>query len=132
MMEEFEELKDKYSKLVEMEDSDLPLSPAEHMDSDRVFNVEDYWINLYKKSGPYKKLAKFFINMMLIPHSNSFTERVFSIVKHTKTDLRNLLDVSTVSAIVQIKTYYSEDEMLEIDEDHFFCYRHSIKEYEKE
>ena len=109
----------------------LPISPAEQTHSNGIFNVEDYWISLYKTSVSYKKLAKFFINLMLIPNSNAYTERVFSMVKHTKTDLRNLLEVTTVSTMMQIKTYYEENEILQVDEDNMFCYNHAIKDIEK-
>ena len=75
------------------------------------------------------KLSRFAINLLLIPHSNVYVERVFSKVNLIKTDLRNLLDVSTVSSIIKIKTFYeNEDKLFEPTSDHYMCYKHWIKD----
>ena len=68
---------------------------------------------------------------MIIPHSNVYVERSFSHVNLIKTDLRNLLDITTVSSIMKIKSFYQnegDDYMFEPTEDHFICYKHWIKE----
>ncbi len=44
----------------------------------------------------------------MIQHSNTYIERQFSQVKLIKNDKRNLLEVTTVSSILKIKTYYDE------------------------
>ena len=51
------------------------------------------------------ELAKFFLDFMAIHHPNCFVERMFSQVNLIKTSQRNLLDVSSVSSILKIKSY---------------------------
>ena len=50
------------------------------------------------------KLAEFFINILLIPYSNFFVERMYSLI--------------TISTIFQIKSYYDEEDVFEPNEDH--------------
>ena len=58
-----------------------------------------------------------------------YVERVFSKVNFIKTDLRNLLDVSTVSSIIKMKIFYeNEDKLFEPTLDHYMCYKHWIKD----
>ena len=40
--------------------------------------------------------------------------------KIIKNPIRNTLDVDTVSSLLQIKSYYNEEEQFEPDEDHYF------------
>ena len=69
------------------------------------------------------------INLTLIPHSNCFVERMFSHVSNIKTEIRNGLDVATVSSLLKIKSFYLNDENLfEPTEDHYSLYRNYIKE----
>ena len=66
------------------------------------------------------------INLILIPHSNAYIERVLSILNATKTDCHNLLDVTTVNSIMKLKAYYDENSTFEPDEEHFICYKANI------
>ena len=55
---------------------------------------------------------------------------MFSHVKNIKTDKRNLLDITTISAIMKIKSYYSDQEDIlsfEPNEEHHEAYIHFIK-----
>ena len=54
----------------------------------------------------------------MIPHSNCFIERMFPIVNANKTYLGNSLDVSTVSTLLKIKSYYSENDILDVSKYH--------------
>jgi len=56
-----------------------------------------YWIDIFRDHDEFKLLAKFFIHLMLIPHSNTFVERTFSFVKLTKTPIRNGLGIPVVN-----------------------------------
>jgi len=88
--------------------------------------------NIEKKNH---QITSGIINLLIIPHSNCFVERVFSLVNLTKTRCRNLLEVSTVSTQLQVKTYHDDNEMknekekyeFETDEDHYLCYSQTIK-----
>ena len=82
------------------------------------------------KAKPHKfeKLVLFMINRILIPHSNAHVERIFSIVNATKTDSRNLLEVTTVNSIIQVKAYYESNSTCEPNEEHYLCYRTNIKD----
>jgi len=62
--------------------------------------------NFDEKQNFFKPLARFFINLMTIPHSNSFVEQQFSQVGIIKTDIRNQLEVATVSSLIKVKSYY--------------------------
>ena len=66
---------------------------------------------------------------MLIPHSNVYGERSFSKVNIIKNEMRNSLDISTVSSIMKIKFFYENfDELFEPTEDHYLCYKHWIED----
>ena len=52
------------------------------------------------------------INLTLIPHSNTFVERIFSHFNATKDETRNLLDVATASSLMKVKSYHLNDKQL--------------------
>ena len=111
-----------------IEDKKLPVPIKEFVDSNDNFDAEGYWIEFLKvKDTKYEKLIRFFINLMLIRHSNANVERAFSSIKIIKNALRNSLEVATVSSIMQVKTFYVNDSNFEPDEDHYFRYKHFIK-----
>jgi len=47
-----------------------------------------------KKDIGFRKLARFMVNLCMIPHSNCFVERMFSIVNANKTKSRNSLEAT--------------------------------------
>jgi len=61
-----------------------------------------------RKNNPFKLLSQFFIRLLTIPHSNCYIEQQFSQVSLIKNEKRNLLDVTTVSSIVKVKSFYAE------------------------
>ena len=68
---------------------------------------------------------------MIIPHSNIYVERGFSHVNLIKTDLRNLLNITIVSSIMKIESFYQnkgDDYLFEPTEDHFISYNYWIKD----
>lgn len=69
-------------------------------------NVVKYGVFETPRAERVKLLARFMINLMLIPHSNMFVERIFSQVNLIKTDTRASLEVDTVSSILKVKSYY--------------------------
>ena len=84
--------------------------------------------SLKKKS--FNLLAQFLLNVLSIPHSNSYIEQ-FSQVNIIKSEKRNLLlEVSTVSSLLQVKSYYSElnekDHYFEPSEKDFYFYNNNI------
>ena len=52
----------------------------------------------------------------------------YSQVNLIKNSLRNLLKVDTVSSILQVKTYYKEEDDFEVNDKHLEYYRHYIKD----
>ena len=50
------------------------------------------------RKNDFKVLASFMINLIIIPNSNCFVERIFSHVSQIKNDIRNSLDMATVSS----------------------------------
>ena len=80
------------------------------------------------KESPFTHLANFFCKLMLIPHSNMFVESMFSHINNIKNEKRNLLDITTMSSIMKIKSYYDDnDEVFEPNEEHYESYRIFIK-----
>ena len=68
------------------------------------------------------------INLMLIPHSNCFVERIFSQVSIIKNEIRNQLDVATVASLIKIKSFYiDQKELFEPTKDHYDLYHNYIK-----
>ena len=70
-------------------------------------------------------MAQFLLNVLSIPHSNSYIEQQFSQENIIKSEKRNLLlEVSTVSSLLQVKSYYSElnekDHYFELSEKDFY------------
>ena len=53
---------------------------------------------------------------------------MYSFVNIIKSPIRNKLDVDTVSALLQVKSYYSDEHVFEPDEDHYFFYKHNIRD----
>lgn len=95
------------------------------------FDCEKFWIFIYKSedTNKFKKLARFFINIMLIPHTNMFVERMFSSVNLIKTKTRSCLEVDSVSSFLKIKSYLNSSENLFEPEDiHFTLYNQFVKE----
>ena len=108
----------------------MPVPFQEFVDSNDSLDAEAYWIEFLKlKDLKYEKLARFFINLLLIRHSNSNIERAFSAIRIIKTEKRNSLDVATVSSIMQVKSFYDNNSKFEPDEDHYFRYKHFVKSF---
>ena len=85
--------------------------------------VEDFWVDILKTRKDFDKLSKFMINLMLIPHSNCFIERMFSHVSIIKNGIRNQLDVATVASLIKIKSFYiDQKELFEPTKDHYDLY----------
>ena len=119
-----------YELLVRVEDGNLPNNPFNYRESNLEINVQEYWLDILRNknsSTGFKKLAKFMSSLCTIPHSNCFVERMFSIVSANKDKSWNLLEVSTVSTLLKVKSYYSEDEVLEVTKEHLELYRITIK-----
>ena len=92
--------------------------------------MKEYWLDVLRMKNPatpFKSLAKFVTNLCIIPHSNCYIERMFSLVSINKDKLRNSLEVSTVSTLLKIKSYYQDKETLELTDEHFELYRICIK-----
>ena len=125
----YDDILSQFTEFSKLTDAELPISLDSYVTKEGYFEVEEYWLSLYKlKSNKFDKLALFMANIMTIPHSNAFVERAFSHVNNIKTDLRNLLEVASVNSIMQVKTFYDYDPKFEPNEDHFECYRTNIKE----
>jgi hypothetical protein len=119
-----------FEELSGLEDENLPLNIKDYLNPTLEFNIEQFWLDMYKEKNPtfekWQNLSSFMVNILLIPHSNADCERVFSQIKLTKTSQRNLLDITTVSYLMQVKTYYDDFQDFEPNNDHYFCYRHAI------
>ena len=75
-----------------------------------------------------KDFAPFFINICELIHSYCTVDIFYSQVNLIKNSLRNLLKVDTVSSILQVKTYYKEEDDFEVNDKHLEYYRHYIKD----
>ena len=52
--------------------------------NDGNFQIEEFWISLFKnKNTSYNEISRFMLNLTLIPHSNTFIERMFGHVNAT-------------------------------------------------
>ena len=94
--------------------------------------IEDFLIDLLNNKASkfkvFKLLAGFMINLSLIPHSNTFVERMFNHVNLIKDEIRNLLDVATVSSLVKVKSYHLDDiELFEPTEEYYHLHKQYIK-----
>jgi hypothetical protein len=128
--EDFQSILRLYQDISQLDDKKLPVPIKEFVNSEDYFDAEGYWIDFLKvKDTKYEKLICFFINLLLIRHSNSNIERAFSAVKIIKNDKRNSLEVSTVSSISQVKSFHENDSKFEPDDDHYFCYKHFMKNF---
>ena len=58
----------------------------------------------YIANGDFHELANFMLKLCVLPSSFAEVERVFSQVRINKTDQRNRLHVSTVFALLSIKS----------------------------
>ena len=66
------------------------------------------------------KLANLMLGILVIPHSNADSERIFSQVRKNRTETRPNLSVSTLSSLMVLKTY-----MTSMDKK---CYEHTIQQ----
>lgn len=68
--------------------------------------TDKFWSKLYNYKHdeivPYKELAKFFLSVLSLPHSNADCERMFSKINRTKTSSRNRMITDTVSASLMV------------------------------
>ena len=56
------------------------------------------------------------INLCLINHSSDNFERFYTVVNLIKNLIRNLIDIETVSSILQVRSYYDGLESFQITE----------------
>ena len=133
LLNEYAKILSQFTTFSEKKDEDLKTKlNAYQLSNDRI-NVEAYWIAVYKSEKEYLELSKFFLNLMTIQHSNCFVERMFSQVNLIKTSQRNLLDVSSVSSILKVKSFYSDytrpdsELVYEPQEKDYYHYKTNIK-----
>ena len=69
---DYEIIKDQFTDLVKNSNTKLPLDPSKYLDDDKNFQAEGYWVDVYLNNQKTNigKLARFFINILMIPHSN--------------------------------------------------------------
>ena len=73
------------------------------------FRMDIIWGFLFKKtnadgSSSFKYLSKVVESVLVLPHSNATSERVFSMVRKNKTDTRGNLSIdNTLSSIITVK-----------------------------
>ena len=65
----------------------------------------DFW-NVVYQHPKFKNLGMYMLSLMLMPLSNAATERIFSICGSIKTKTRNKMIISTLDALVMIKTTF--------------------------
>jgi len=100
-----------YQDFLDLEALPLNIEDYQTANSSSRYHIESFWIDMYKveeEKNPFKQLASFFINLMLIPQSNCYIERQFSQVSLIKSERRNLLDVATVSSILKVRAFYED------------------------
>ena len=125
--EEYASLIEQYTNFTKISNENLNMAQYEVSKSD-FLQVELFWKDILKNKKEFEKLSKLMINLMLIPHSNAFVERMFSHVKIIKNEIRNTLDVATVSSLIKIKSFYLDsEELFEPNEDHYNLYHNFIK-----
>ena len=81
--DEYDTILTSYQNLTESE----ILKTDEYLDSNKNLDVETYWINFSLSNEKYSLLAGFFKSICTIPHSNTFIERMYSLVKYVKSFL---------------------------------------------
>jgi len=132
---DYESLLNQFENFALLDDKNLPLEIENYRTSNSAsrHNVEQFWINVFRivdDKNPFKLLSQFFLQLLTIPHSNSYIEQQFSQVNLIKTEKRNLLDVTTVSSILKVKSYYSEineeGSHFEPQEKYYYLYNLSI------
>ena len=65
-----------------------------------------------------KKISQIYGSFMYDSSFELLFERMFPIVNANKTYLGNSLDISTVSTLLKIKSYYSENDILDVSKYH--------------
>ena len=123
--EDYNKLLEEYKTMMKLTNEELGLQNQIELHEVKDFDSEKFWIEKLKMKS-ISNLAQFARNILIIPYSNVFIERIFSQINLIKTDLRNQLDVKTVSSIMKIKSFYqneTKDFLFEPNEDH---YKHRI------
>lgn len=94
---------------VEMEFSKYQIDPL----SDDILscNADVAWSKILEIKDPngsikYQFLPKIMLTILLIPHSNAASERVFSIVRHNLTEFRSCLNIETLNALLTEKVSF--------------------------
>ena len=117
--ENYESVLKEYKEFIQTEDSELPINFEKYISKKTInFKVEKFWLERnIQEDWRFKLLSNFFINLMIIPHSNMHVESMFSHVKNIKTPMRNSLDVSTVTSLLKVKSYYLNNKNSSKDDD---------------
>ena len=105
---DYNDIYEEYVEFMETADIDLPVK-IENYISPKSGNikVEEFWLERnIQENWKWKKLSKFFTNLLLIPASNMFVESMFSYINLIKSPTRNLLQVGSVASILKTKSYY--------------------------
>ena len=124
---DYSSLIDQYTNFTKASNENLQMNKYDSKLID-FLKVEDFWVDILKTRKDFDKLSKFMINLMLIPHSNCFVERMFSHVSIIKNEIRNQLDVATVASLIKIKSFYiDQKELFEPTKDHYDLYHNYIK-----
>lgn len=80
-------------------------------DEEKQATCDQKWVAFFEKCDrrAFPNLYSICQYVFSIPVSNSFTERVFSIMGNIWTDERNRLDIASVKAEIQCKLNFSEN-----------------------
>jgi len=77
--------------------------------------LEDFWIEtLLNKDTKIKNLATYFIQLLTLPHTTAEIERVFSLVKLTKTPNRNRMKTETLEALITTKNHSQKKNIIDL------------------
>lgn len=95
------------NKLIKIEFDDYQMSSFDHVDEDS--DLQAFWIGMYTKSLKKEKklqhLSRYFLRLLLLPHSTAEVERVFSIATNTKTKNRSRITTLTLEALIITKQF---------------------------
>jgi hypothetical protein len=127
---DFKQILKQFQVFSETKDDSMPFNIQIFVNKDGTYDVEGFWLRMNSEMNEnFIHLSLFFTKIMMVPHSNAFVERMFSHVNNIKNDARNRLDVTSVSNILKVKSYYqnSESELFEPTEEHYESYQNFIK-----
>jgi hypothetical protein len=66
-------------------------------------SIEAFWIDLHAEDNKFANLCKYFMQLLVLPHTTAEVERIFSMVTTTRTKTRTRMKTETLESLIMTR-----------------------------